>query len=87
MRAPQGSVPATGPEDTWAWAPWVLAVLVVASVVVGWMAGPAETFGAIAIAVADAALTMVVVAPLLVVALRSRAGAMRALMVLFVLIL
>lgn len=77
---------ARGPEDTWAWLPWVLGVLVVASIGVASIAGLPQTLGAIGVGAADAALTMLVVAPVLVLALRGRAGGVRVLVVLFILI-
>ncbi|MDP3950289.1 CPBP family intramembrane glutamic endopeptidase [Microbacterium sp.] len=80
------SLRSLGPEDTWAWLPWVLGVLLVATIVVASAVGLPQTLGAIGIGVADAVLTMLVVAPLLFLALRGRAGAIRVLVVLFVLI-
>lgn len=75
-----------GPEDTWAWLPWVLGVLVLASIAIASIAGLSPTLVALGIGAADAVLTMLVVAPLLFLALRGRVGGMRTVVVLLVLI-
>lgn len=75
-----------GPAETWIWLPWVSAVLVAASIVVASMIGVSETLGTIGTGMVDAAFTMLVVSPLLFFALRRRAGAVRALAALFLLI-
>lgn len=76
----------TGPVDTWRWLGPVLLVLAAATVLVGVVAGPVAVLRSGAIGLADTAITLAVVGPLLAVALWRRPGALRVVAVLAVLI-
>ena len=76
-----------GPVDTWRWLAPVLLVLAVAAVLVSLRAGPAAVLRSGAIGLADTAITVAVVAPLLAIALWRKPNALRVVVVLAVLIL
>ncbi|NJP67351.1 CPBP family intramembrane glutamic endopeptidase [Streptomyces spiramenti] len=76
-----------GPQDTPRWLPPVLLLLLAATLVVAGAAGAARTGAAVATAAADGLLTVVLVSPLLVIALRGVAGAARTVLALLALIL
>lgn len=87
MRMPRKRTRPEGPVDTWRWVPGVLAVLVAAAVLVGVAAGARETVAVVGIGLADGMLSMLVAAPLLLLALRGRTGAWRVVCVLLLFIL
>lgn len=75
-----------GPADTWRWLPGVAAVLVAAAAVAAAAAGLPETARELGGALADGALSLVVLAPLLAWALYRKPGAWRVVLVLVVLV-
>ena len=83
---PPNAAARVGPVDTWRWVWPVLLVLAAATALVGVLVGPVAVLRSGAVGLADTAVTVAVVGPLLAVALWRRPGALRVVAVLAVLI-